>query len=530
MNPDATRWGWRLALRHVVGAVCAILLAALCASARAQTPPDSGVRVALVIGNGAYRSIERLANPVNDAVAIATRLEALGFELVGDGPQMDLDRAGFERALESFRKQIRRADVALFFYAGHGVQIAGVNWLVPVSASPRIEADIARQMINANDVLALMKSARAKLNVVILDACRDDPFAAAADSPPPPAQTPTPLPTVKPTPSPPPGKTPAAAKPATRGAGGGLGRMDAPDNTLIAYATQPGNVALDGGGGNSPYSKALAETIGLPGLEIRRVFNEVGVRVRRATNGEQQPWLSASPIEREVYLAGRPSNLATQPASPELNWAIGTWQGRIVDYPRSWEAERAYAVANADGRLKCFWQVRGAPQEQISCAITSDEVAIATGSGAPNVKLRRDSDKLLGTYVRTSMDTQYRMELKRVSTAIVRWPDLSTPQPATADNRWAVGVWAGQIQDYGKGKSAGRELKIEVVDEAIRCLWRDVAVPFSPVPCAISDRTVLLRSRGGSDIELTRTGAPLSGTLRVRASQKTYRLSLQKRP
>ena len=514
-------------MRHVLRALCAILLTAICASARAQSTPDSGVRVALVIGNGAYRSIERLANPANDAVAIAARLEALGFELVGDGPQMDLDRAGFERALESFRKKIHRADVALFFYAGHGVQVAGVNWLVPVTAAPRIEADIARQMINANDVLALMKGARAKLNVVILDACRDDPFAAAADSPPAPAQTPTPIPVAKPTP--PPAKPPAKAKPATRGTGGGLGRMDAPDNTLIAYATQPGNVALDGSGGNSPYSKALAEAIGLPGLEIRRVFNEVGVRVRRATNGEQQPWLSASPIEREVYLAGRPSSHATQPAGPELNWAIGTWQGRILDYPRNWEAERSWAVANVDGRLKCYWQTRGSPQEQISCAITSDEVVVATGSGPPNVKLRREGDKLLGTYVRTSMDTQYRMELKRVSTAIVRWPDLSTPPPASADNRWAVGLWAGQIQDYGKGRSAGRELKIEVVDEVLRCLWRDVAVPFTPVPCAVGDRAVLLRSRGGSDIEFTRTGALMAGTIRARSTQKIYRLSLQKR-
>ncbi len=524
MTLAATRSGWRLALRHVVGTLCAILLATLCAAAQAQTPPDSGLRVALVIGNGAYRSIERLANPVNDAVAIAARLEALGFELVGDGPQMDLDKAGFERALAAFRKEMHRADVALFFYAGHGVQVGGVNWLVPVTASPRIEADIARQMINANDVLALMKAGRARLNVVILDACRDDPFAAAAANPPP-AQTPTPIPVAKPAPD----KTPAAAKPATRSTGGGLGRMDAPDNTLIAYATQPGNVALDGSGGNSPYSKALAEAIGLPGMEIRRVFNEVGVRVRRATNGQQQPWLSASPIEREVYLAGRPSNHATQPASPELNWAIGTWQGRILDYPRSWEAERSWAVANVDGRLKCYWQARGGPQEQISCAITSDEVAVATGSGAPNVKLRREGDKLLGTYLRTSADKQYRMELKRVSASIVRWPDLSTPQPANAETRWAVGLWAGQIQDFGRGRSAGRELRIEVVDEAIRCRWRDVAVPFTPVPCAVSDRAVLLRSRGGSDIELTRAGALLSGTIRARSAEKTYRLSLQKR-
>jgi len=502
-----------------VSALCAILLAAILAPAQAQSTPDGGVRVALVIGNSAYRSIERLANPANDAVSIAARLEALGFELVGDGPQMDLDKEGFERVLATFRKEVNRADVALFFYAGHGVQVAGVNWLVPVSAAPRVEADVAQQMINANDILALMKAARAKLNVVILDACRDDPFPAASTAAP--AATPA---------AKPPTAKPTKAKPATRGSGG-LGRMDAPDNTLIAYATQPGNVALDGSGGNSPYSKALAEAIGLPGLEIRRVFNEVGVRVRRVTNGQQQPWLSASPIEREVYLAGRPSSLATQPASPELMWALGTWQGRILDYPRSWEAERSYAVANVDGRLKCFWQMRGAPQEPTSCAITADEVVIATGGGGslPNVRLRRADGRLLGTYLRTSTDTQYKLEMKRVSAAIVRWPDLSTPQPATPDNRWATGLWSGQIHDYGKGKSAGRELKVEVVDDAVRCQWRDVAVPFVPVPCAISDRAVTLRSRGGSDIELARAGALLSGTMLVRSTQKTYRLSLQKR-
>lgn len=507
-------------MRHVLGVLGALLLAAILGTAQAQPLPGSGVRVALVIGNSAYRSIERLANPANDALAIAARLEALGFDLVGDGPQMDLDKAGFERALATFRKEMRRADVALFFYAGHGVQIAGVNWLVPVSAAPRVETDVAAQMINANDVLALMKAARAKLNIVILDACRDDPFPAASAASPP-AATSEPAPPAKPQ---------AKARPATRGTGGGLGRMDAPDNTLIAYATQPGNVALDGSGGNSPYSKALAEAIGLPGLEIRRVFNEVGVRVRRATNGQQQPWLSASPIEREVYLAGRPSSLATQPASPALNWAIGTWQGRILDYPTRWEAERSYAVANFDGRLKCFWQMRGAPQEQTSCAITPDEVVIATGgSGSlPNIRLRREGDRLLGTYLRTSIDTQYRMELKRVSASIVRWPDLSTPQPASADNRWAAGLWSGQIQNYGKGKSAGRELKVEIVDEAIRCQWRDVAVPFAPVPCAITDRAVTVRSRGGSDIELARLGVLLSGTMRVRNAQKTYQLSLRK--
>lgn len=504
---------------HVAGVLCALLLTAILGAAQAQPLPDGGPRVALVIGNSAYRSIERLANPANDALAIATRLEALGFELVGDGPQMDLDKAGFERALEGFRKKSRRADVALFFYAGHGVQIAGVNWLVPVSAAPRFETDVARQMINANDVLALMKEARARLNVVILDACRDNPFPVA------PAGSPTPTPIQSPRPA---GKASAKAKPATRGAGGGLGRMDAPDNTLIAYATQPGNVALDGSGGNSPYSKALAEAIGLPGLEIRQVFNEVGVRVRRATGGQQQPWLSASPIDREVHLVGRPSKLATQPASPELMWAVGTWQGRILDYPRAWEAQRSWAAANIGGHLKCFWQMRGAPQQQTSCAITSDEVVVATGGGTPNVRLRRAGEKLTGTYLRSSSETTFKIELARVSDTVVRWPDLSKPQPASDGNRWATGVWTGQIHDYGRNKRAGRTLRVESADDFVRCSWREAAGAFVPIPCAITDSAVTLRTRGGSDIELARSGVTLAGTMHLRSTAKSYRLSLRK--
>jgi hypothetical protein len=305
--------------------------------------------------------------------------------------------------------------------------------------------------------------------------------------------------------------------------------MDAPDNTLIAYATQPGNVALDGSGGNSPYSKALAEAIGLPGLEIRRVFNEVGVRVRRATNGQQQPWLSASPIERDVYLAGRPSSLATQPVSPELSWAIGTWQGRIADYPRNWEADRSYAVANVDGRLKCFWQIRGTPQQQVACSITSDEVTIATGSNTstPNVRLRRTGDKLVGAYTRSGTDAQYKVELTRVSASVVRWPDLATPQAVGDENRWALGVWSGQLVD-SKSKTVARELKIEVDDDHLKCVWRDTAAAGSPVPCAITDHAIALRTRGGSDVELTRSAATLSGTIRVRATDRTYHLALRK--
>jgi uncharacterized protein len=150
----------------------------------------------------------------------------------------------------------------LFYYAGHGVQVHGANYLVPVDANPTREADIDFQMVDVALILRQMESSRAKLNLVILDACRNNPFAGRG----------------------------------FRATGGGLAQMQAAEGTLIAYATQPGNVAQDGADGNSPYTKALTLTIVKPGLGLFDAFNEVGLLVTHATGGSQQPWLSASPI------------------------------------------------------------------------------------------------------------------------------------------------------------------------------------------------------------------------------------------
>jgi hypothetical protein len=242
----------------------AALIAALVLSA---SPALADKRVALVIGNSAYRNIAALDNPTKDAALMAETLAGLGFTLVGGKAQLNLDKPSMDSAVQSFGQLVQGADVALFYYAGHGVQVAGSNYLVPVNANPTREADVDFQMMDANLVLRQMQGAGTRLNLVILDACRNNPFGARG----------------------------------LRSADGGLAQMRAPGGTLISYATQPGAVAQDGDDGHSPYTRALSATLKQPGLDVFQTFNRVGLTVQRDTGGSQQPWVSSSPIDGTFY-------------------------------------------------------------------------------------------------------------------------------------------------------------------------------------------------------------------------------------
>jgi formylglycine-generating enzyme required for sulfatase activity/uncharacterized caspase-like protein len=270
-------------------------------------PALADKRVALVVGNSAYRNVGRLDNPANDAKLLSETLRALGFTLVGGGAQLDLDKASFDRTVQAFGQQLAGADVGLFYYAGHGVQVRGENYLIPIDANPTKEADVDFQMLDTNLVLRQMEGAHTLLNIVILDACRNNPFGGRGLA------------------------VARASGPETtrmRDTGGGLAQMQAPEGTLISFATQPGSVAQDGVGGNSPYARALAETIRKPGLGIFDTFNQIGVQVKKATNGAQQPWVSSSPIDGAFYFvppggAAAPalaSAPATGPAGDEIAW------------------------------------------------------------------------------------------------------------------------------------------------------------------------------------------------------------------
>src|ERR1700759_1145947 len=201
------------------------LSAMLCAA-----PAAAEKRVALVIGNSAYRNVTPLDNPSKDAKLMADTLSAIGFTLVGGAAQLDLDKDAMAEIVQRFGRDLDGADVALFYYAGHGVQVAGANYLVPVGANPTRQTDVDWQMIEGGQVLNQMQGSGTRLNLVILDACRNNPFGSRG----------------------------------LRATGGGLAQMQAPDGTVIAYATQPGAVAQDGSDGHRPYTRAPVNTIKRP--------------------------------------------------------------------------------------------------------------------------------------------------------------------------------------------------------------------------------------------------------------------------
>src|SRR5262245_57649059 len=167
-------------------------------------------------------------NPTNDAKLMADTLQGLGFTLVGGGPQLNLDEAAFDKAVQDFGAKLQGVPMSVFSITqGHGVQVRGSNYLVPINANPTREADVDFQMLDVALVLRQMESAGTRLNLVILDVCRNNPFGGRG----------------------------------LRASGGGLAQMQAPEGTPISYATQPGNVAQDGADGDSPYTKALAATM-----------------------------------------------------------------------------------------------------------------------------------------------------------------------------------------------------------------------------------------------------------------------------
>ena len=230
-------------------------------------------RTALVIGNGAYGE-SPLRNPVNDARDMAAKLRELGFQVI---ERLDANRQTMRQALRDFEQQLRQQrGVGLFYYAGHGVQLKGQNYLIPVGVDIRQEFEIPDEGVDADAVLRAMESAGNGLNIVILDACRNNPFARSLGS-------------------------------------RGLTRMEGPVGTFIAYATAPGAISKDGTGRNSPYTQNLLTAMSTPGLSLEQVFKQVLVGVERETGGSQVPWVASS-LRGEFYFL--PPAPAAAPAPP----------------------------------------------------------------------------------------------------------------------------------------------------------------------------------------------------------------------
>ena len=275
------------ALRH--GATAAVIVVGVLA-APTTAFADAGDRVALVIGNGAYSHLPPLDNPINDARDMAALLWQAGFETI---ELIDANHEEMLAGLATFAKRLTEGTDAVFYYAGHGVQSHGANFLLPTDTQVEHAVDLASHGIDANEIAALMGVSQARINVLILDACRDNPFLDMADT----ISLTDKLAEVD--------ELFAAAAPNTdvivRSSGGLAPLQTTRSETIVGYATGPGDVALDGETANSPYTDALLEHMNTPGLEIDMMFRRVRATVRETTDGFQIPWV-ASTLENAFYI------------------------------------------------------------------------------------------------------------------------------------------------------------------------------------------------------------------------------------
>lgn len=265
MNTATLYQGNTLMLRNIlivllISTVYLILSNGLCYAQRGLEIEEE--RNALVIGNSDYvGGITPLRNPVNDANSISLTLERLGFNVI---KRINANRSEMRNAVYEFGDRLKKGGVGLFFYAGHGLQVNGENYLVPIDANVRRKYDVPDQCLKASYVLSAMEESGNRLNIIILDACRNNPFRTF------------------------------------RSSQGGLAKMDAPTGSLIAYATAPGSVAQDGLGENGLYTTFLLKHMQKPGLEILDMFRKVRIDVMKESGSEQVPWESTS-LTREFY-------------------------------------------------------------------------------------------------------------------------------------------------------------------------------------------------------------------------------------
>lgn len=228
-----------------------------------NSPPLS--KLALVIGNSGYQD-SPLKNPVNDAEDISNVLHKLGFEVI---TETNATKRKMLEAVYRFEDKLRRADIGLFFYAGHGMQMEGTNYLLPIGTNVHSAIDVEFEAVNVSRILGKMKEAGNLLNIVILDACRNSPFRGFI-----------------------------------RSSEKGLARMDAPVGTIIAYATSPGSVAYDGDGRNGIFTKHLIAALQEESLTVRNIFDKAGIGVMEETNSQQVPWIHSSPM-KPLYISGK---------------------------------------------------------------------------------------------------------------------------------------------------------------------------------------------------------------------------------
>jgi uncharacterized caspase-like protein len=281
-------------------------------------------RVALVVGNGAYRTVPALLNPVRDADAVARTLGEAGFEVL---LATDLDLASLRERIYAFAAKVEAGGAegtAVLFFAGHAVQLNGTNYLLPVDAQLMAAKDAPAQALALSDILKRLDSTRAGTKIVILDACRDNPFPSGSET----------------------GRGLALVG-GTGGEGeageAGLARIESKGGTLVAFSTSPGATASDGEGASSPYAGALLDHMGESGLAVEAVFRRVRVAVQQATNREQTPWETSSLTREFTFFGAGPDPSAGAASSSFSRRAFEVSATRGVLARRS--VDEAYEIA-----------------------------------------------------------------------------------------------------------------------------------------------------------------------------------------
>jgi len=311
-------------------------LGVVAALAGFAVPPAlaDGKRVALVIGNSTYRNVPTLPNPANDGADIAAALTRLGFAVTL------VTNASFDqmrRGLIAFGRDAAGADMAAVFFAGHGMEISGENWLIPVDAELKKDTDAANEAVSLRSVI-LQVSNTTSLGLVVLDACRNNPFIAKM-----------------------------SRSLALRAViGGGLGRIEPIGNVLVAYAARDGTTALDGDGRNSPFTAALLHNIETPGVEVTFMLRNVRDDVMEVTRNEQQPFVYGSLSRKAIYLAGQPSS-ADQMAANQANATPvdASAPSRVAPAPSSLAIDPALVgtweimVPSDRGMSRWIWRIMG---------------------------------------------------------------------------------------------------------------------------------------------------------------------------
>jgi Caspase domain len=337
-------------------------------------------RVALIIGNSAYKNVAKLTNPANDAAMVADMFTTAGFNSVVK--KNDLGIVEVRKVLRDFGNMARDADVAVVYYAGHGIELDGNNYLIPTDATLETDSDILDETLSLDRVLFAVEPAK-RLRLVILDACRDNPFAKTMKR------------TI-----------------ASRAIGRGLAKVEpsSPD-TMIAFAAKAGSTAADGNSKNSPFATALVEHLAKPGLDLRKAFGFVRDDVLKATNNTQEPFIYGSLGGNDVTLvpaAPTPSAPVDQDATMrrdyELALQIGrnaVWDAFISKYPAGFYTELAKAqrdkLAAEAAQLEATNKARAALDEQTRLAIEgakATEQARATEAAAASEKARVEAERV----------------------------------------------------------------------------------------------------------------------------------------